>query len=69
MAFHAAFRYSHGFKIHNASALKSPMLGVTRYDAAGRSDDERIQVLVTNNLREFERVPGLSVENWIVEEG
>jgi tRNA(fMet)-specific endonuclease VapC len=22
-------------------------------------------IIVTNNLREFERVPGISVENWV----
>lgn len=30
---------------------------------AGHARSERL-VLVTNNVREFERVPGLAIENW-----
>lgn len=40
------------------------MIGVDDLHIAGHARSEGL-VLVTNNLREFERVGGLLVENWV----
>lgn len=41
-------------------------IGVNDLHIAGHARSLGL-VIVTNNLREFERVPGISVENWISE--
>jgi tRNA(fMet)-specific endonuclease VapC len=43
---------------------KGTMIGVNDLHIAGHARSEGL-TLVTNNLREFERVAGLRLENWI----
>jgi len=44
--------------------LKGSIIGVNDLHIAGHARSEAL-VLVTNNLREFERVEGLRLENWV----
>lgn len=41
------------------------IIGVNDLHIAAHARSESL-ILVTNNLREFERVPGLRTENWVV---
>jgi len=44
--------------------LKGSIIGVNDLHIAGHARSEGL-VLVTNNLREFERVEGLRLKNWV----
>ena len=43
---------------------KGTTIGVNDLHISGHARSEGL-IIVTNNMREFERVPGLIVENWI----
>ncbi len=57
----AAWQYG---LIRAALERQSMPIGVNDLHIAGHARSLGL-VIVTNNLREFERVPGVSVENWV----
>jgi tRNA(fMet)-specific endonuclease VapC len=57
----AAWRYG---LIRAALERQGTPIGVNDLHIAGHARSLGL-VIVTNNLREFERVPGVSVENWV----
>lgn len=54
----------HYGSIRAALERNGQLIGVNDLHIAGHARSEGL-VLVTNNVREFERVPALQVENWI----
>ncbi|WP_349681267.1 PIN domain-containing protein [Cellvibrio sp. UBA7661] len=52
-------------KSAHASNKKGTPIGVNDMHIAGHARSQGL-ILVTNNLREFERIDGLRSENWIV---
>ena len=46
---------------------KGTSIGVNDLHIAGHARSEGL-IIVTNNVREFERVPGLRLENWVKQE-
>ncbi|MDI9332670.1 MAG: type II toxin-antitoxin system VapC family toxin [Alphaproteobacteria bacterium] len=54
----------HYGSIRTALERVGQSIGVNDLHIAGHARSEGL-VLVTNNLSEFERVPGLEVENWV----
>lgn len=57
----AAYQYG---SIRTALEKAGQPIGVNDLHIAAHARSEGL-VLVTNNLREFERVPGLLLENWV----
>ena len=57
----AAWQYG---LIRTALERQGTPIGVNDLHIAGHARSLGL-VIVTNNLREFERVPGISVENWV----
>lgn len=55
-------------KIRAALKKKGALIGPLDMLIAGHAKAEGL-ILVTNNMREFERVPGLMLENWADETG
>ncbi len=51
-------------KIKIALAAAGTLIGPNDTAIAGHAISARA-ILVTNNLREFERVPGLALEDWV----
>ena len=52
-----------GFTVGFAQVAIGALVGTTAGYAGGLVDDAL--TLVTNNIAEFERVPGLRLENWV----
>jgi len=55
---------SHYGNIRADLERKGTPIGVNDLHISGHARSEGL-IIVTNNVREFERVPGLRVENWI----
>jgi len=55
---------SHYGNIRADLERKGTPIGVNDLHISGHARSEGL-IIVTNNMREFERVPGLRVENWI----
>jgi tRNA(fMet)-specific endonuclease VapC len=56
----------HYGSIRAALEMQGRPIGMNDLHIAGHARSEGL-TLVTNNLREFERVPGLLLQNWIAE--
>ena len=55
---------SHYADIRADLERKGTSIGVNDLHIAGHARSEGL-IIVTNNVREFERVPGLRLENWV----
>jgi tRNA(fMet)-specific endonuclease VapC len=55
---------NHYGNIRGNLELRGKLIGVNDFHIAGHARSEGLS-LVTNNLKEFERVEGLRVENWV----
>jgi len=55
---------AHYGEIRSTLERKGMTIGVNDLHIAGHARSEGL-TLVSNNLREFERVPGLRLENWV----
>ena len=57
----------HYGSIRSELEKKGQVIGVNDLHIAGHARSESL-ILVSNNLKEFERVSGLRTENWIIKE-
>lgn len=67
LEFHAPAAEEYG-KIRTQLERKGTTIGPMDLLIAGHARSEGL-ILVTNNTREFERVEGLTVEDWVQDEG
>ena len=64
MPFDSNSAYEYG-KIRHFLKIRGEMIGSNDLLIAAHAKANNL-TLVTNNTNEFERVPGLKIENWIV---
>jgi tRNA(fMet)-specific endonuclease VapC len=55
---------SHNTMVRSAGLESGQVIGVNDLHIVAHARSEGL-VLVTNNVREFERIPALAVENWV----